>query len=177
MKMFTKFQVDIFNSRTPAALRTRRRILLSSTVHDLNRSSIDCLTPELSLNPLNPWNMLFWLRLNNIFIFQTNMIYFRNRFELKNQGVTSKRFFSEIKGSSWNYVALTREKTRYSKISSKNYIFDRHQRSKEVKFPQNVIYFQKLSGSSETWTARTKWQREFESSFDGLPKPSYRFWA
>ena len=32
MNMLTKFQVDIFNSRTPAAPRTRRRILLSSTV-------------------------------------------------------------------------------------------------------------------------------------------------
>ena len=30
--MFTKFQVDIINLRTPAAPRTRRRILLSSTV-------------------------------------------------------------------------------------------------------------------------------------------------
>ena len=32
MNMLTKFQVDIFNSRTPAAPRNRRRILLSSTV-------------------------------------------------------------------------------------------------------------------------------------------------
>ena len=33
MNMFTKFQVDIINLRTPAAPHTRRRILLSSTVY------------------------------------------------------------------------------------------------------------------------------------------------
>ena len=32
MNMFTKFQVDIIDLRTPAAPHTRRRILLSSTV-------------------------------------------------------------------------------------------------------------------------------------------------
>ena len=33
-------------------------------------------------------------------------------------------------------MALTRENTKYGKISSKNYISDWHQRSKEVKFPK-----------------------------------------
>ena len=73
-------------------------------------------------------------------------------------------------------MALTRENfAKYGKIFSKNYISDRHQRSKEVKFPQNVIYFQKLSGSSATSSARTKSHKAFESSFDGLPTSPYRF--
>ena len=33
-------------------------------------------------------------------------------------------------------MALTRENTKYGKIFSKNCISDRHQRSKEVKFPK-----------------------------------------
>ena len=49
----------------------------------------------------------------------------------------------------------------------KKYISDRHQRSKEVNFPQNVIYFQKLSGSSETWTARTKSRKALKAHSTG----------
>ena len=41
MNMFTKFQVDIINLRTPAAPRTRRRILLSSTVSGIRSKALN----------------------------------------------------------------------------------------------------------------------------------------
>ena len=47
MNMFTKFQDDVFNSRTPAALRTRRRILLSSTVYKVKSEKKSALQKSI----------------------------------------------------------------------------------------------------------------------------------
>ena len=48
---------------------------------------------------------------------------------------------SRIKGSSWYYMAMICEKTISGKILSKKCVFDRLQRSKEVKFPTKLLFF------------------------------------
>ena len=52
MNVLTKFQINIFNSRTPATPRTRRQILLSSTVPTPNKT-IALTRPKMLNSTMN----------------------------------------------------------------------------------------------------------------------------